>query len=366
MKEYGFHPEIQKFRAKQEHPHTLEDIRESLKSFGCRHPLLVWNDWIIDGHRRYPICVELDLPFKVLQCNFLSVDDAKHWIYENLFTRQDKRRQRAPRKSCERSEHPVPPTFDWLLPEARGTSPVMLPPEKIRLDCQTQSRLKIDRNLIKTYADAMRRGDVFPPIYVFQTPGNNELILVDGFHRFYAHAEAHPGKKIAVLVRVGTIEEALWESYSVNATHGKGRGRGDQSQAVRNALQHPFASKMSNYQIADHLSVDESTVRRVRKSMESTLTLPKSAERTGKDGRTINTVKIGKADRGNADASAPPEHFPLSNPPKVLVTKLLAQHEIGYVEELVFVAMEAIRQSDQHGNEMTNRILLRLMEEYGK
>ncbi len=228
----------------------------------------------------------------------------------------------------------------------------------------------IDKNLVKTYAEAMKRGDLFPPILLFQSPVNYDLILVDGFHRFYAHKEVRPDKKIAAVIRVGTLEEALWESYAANANHGKARSRGDRGQSVRNALQHSFAGKMSNYQIAEHLSVDEKTVRRVRKELESTTALPQSAERVGKDGRTINTGKIGKSNRDNSlsQKALPSDQEPLTYPsdPKQLVAGLLTQHHFGYVEEVVFAAMEAMNQSEERGVEATRRIISRLSEEYGK
>lgn len=37
-------------------PEELSSLEASIKQEGCRDPLVVWNNTIIDGHHRYSIC----------------------------------------------------------------------------------------------------------------------------------------------------------------------------------------------------------------------------------------------------------------------------------------------------------------------
>ena len=96
--------------------------------------------------------------------------------------------------------------------------------------------------------------------------------------------------------------------------------------AVKAALMHPKGAGMSDAAIAKHVGVDEATVRNWRErlssevpqptvsawrqKMDATYKIYKSTSRTGSDGRTINTSRIGK--RPEPEASAPdPEPPPL-------------------------------------------------------
>lgn len=113
-------------------------------------------------------------------------------------------------------------------------------------------------------------------------------------HRLEAYKLALPDIPIETKVISGTLEEARWFSYGMNATHGLNRTNADKNRAVRLALQHPMGIDKSNREIAGHVGVDEKLVRRVREQLESTAALPQSTKRLGRDGRVINTEKIGR------------------------------------------------------------------------
>lgn len=71
---------------------TLEEysrLEESIKSEGCREPIIVWDDIIVDGHNRYEICQKYNIPFKVLKKDFQSEEDAKEWIILNQLGRRN-------------------------------------------------------------------------------------------------------------------------------------------------------------------------------------------------------------------------------------------------------------------------------------
>ena len=64
-------------------------LEESLKTEGCRDPLVVWNGTIVDGHNRYEICTKHGIEFQVHEQEFGSRDDAKIWIIQNQFSRRN-------------------------------------------------------------------------------------------------------------------------------------------------------------------------------------------------------------------------------------------------------------------------------------
>lgn len=64
-----------------EMPQEQYDIlEEDLVEHGCREPLLIWNDYIIDGHHRYNLCHKWEIPFPVLKAQFPSREDTVVWI----------------------------------------------------------------------------------------------------------------------------------------------------------------------------------------------------------------------------------------------------------------------------------------------
>lgn len=183
-------------------------------------------------------------------------------------------------------------------------------PEYIHRDGDTQPRAKIDQAVCDEYGERMKAGEKFPPIDVFFD--GNDYWLADGFHRLQAYAMAVPAKPIECNLFEGSLQDAQWHSYSVNKTHGLRRTNDDKERAVTAALHHPNAAQLSNRQIAEHCGVSEITVRRYRDRKETTATMSQSSgqtgltskiskdrsagrsrPRTGRDGRTINTAKIG-------------------------------------------------------------------------
>ena len=178
--------------------------------------------------------------------------------------------------------------------------------------------MKIDQCACDDYGERMKAGEKFPAVDVF-FDGENHW-LADGFHRLRAYVMAVPGEPIECNVYQGSLEDAQWHSYSVNKTHGIRRSNEDKQRAVTMALGHPNAAGKSNVQIAEHCGVSEFMVRKHRtpstsiksKSNSSATELlpstdqptsseiPKSRPRKGRDGRTINTAKIGKTRGGRS------------------------------------------------------------------
>ena len=56
---------------------------------GCREPILVWNDKIIDGHNRYEICNRLHIPYASKDIEFDSREEVVVWICNNQLGRRN-------------------------------------------------------------------------------------------------------------------------------------------------------------------------------------------------------------------------------------------------------------------------------------
>ena len=167
-----------------------------------------------------------------------------------------------------------------------------IPINKINMDTSTQPREQINFIVVADYAEQYRTGAIMPAIEVV-TDGE-VYWLWDGWHRTKGAEQA--GKEtIMANVQAGDLATAQWLSYSANQTHGLRRSNADKRRAVELALSHPKAVTLSDQQLSNHCGVARSNVWNIRKEMESTCQIDKSATRTGRDGRTINTANIGKS-----------------------------------------------------------------------
>lgn len=73
-------------------PLTLTErnhLEENILKDGCREPLCVWRNIIIDGHNRYEICTRLKIPFYIQQVEFNSRDEVIAWICANQLGRRN-------------------------------------------------------------------------------------------------------------------------------------------------------------------------------------------------------------------------------------------------------------------------------------
>lgn len=73
-------------------PLTKEERNQlelSLVAEGCRDPLVLWGNTLIDGHNRYEICTQYNIPFNKVQKDFSSHEEAKNWIINNQLGRRN-------------------------------------------------------------------------------------------------------------------------------------------------------------------------------------------------------------------------------------------------------------------------------------
>ena len=156
--------------------------------------------------------------------------------------------------------------------------------QKIIIDAGTQSRAKIDENVVAEYADRMKDGDQFPPVVVF-TDGQSHW-LADGFHRFFAAKRcAAPG--IGCDVREGTLRDAILFSFSANTSHGLRRTSADKRKAVIAMLQDIEWQDWADREIARHCGVSHPMVASIRKD----LGLVKTETTYARNGKTIKRTE---------------------------------------------------------------------------
>ena len=170
----------------------------------------------------------------------------------NAVSGNDQRSIGAANSSC---GFPVPPPEVQLIAIA-----------SIRIDGDAQHRIAPDPNITEEYAALMRAGVRFPPISVRYDGA--DYWPSDGFQRLAA-AKLADFLEINAEVRPGTREDARWDSYAANATHGLRRTPAETEKVIERALQHPKADGMSNVEIAKHLHISEPTVRRWRERLSS-------------------------------------------------------------------------------------------------
>lgn len=185
-----------------------------------------------------------------------------------------------------------------------------LPLDALRLDGGTQPRARIDPETVREYAERMKAGDHFPPVTVYFDGADHWLS--DGFHRVKAAPEAGLAA-VQANVWEGTRDDAFWMSLAANKDHGLRRTNEDKARAVKAAL--AARPRLSDRAIADHVGVTHPFVAKCRAEM--TGNGYQSAVRTGRDGRTINTAKIGKSKRpktyfdDDPGEAADPDSIPL-------------------------------------------------------
>lgn len=165
--------------------------------------------------------------------------------------------------------------------------------DDLRTDGGMQPRAEIDYRTVREYREAMERGVEFPPVNVVFD--GDEYWLYDGFHRVQA-AQRAGRDEVEAEVEQGTREEAVWKSLAANKGHGLRRSQADKRRAIKKALE-GWGTDKSDREIARHIGCSPTTVGKYREEMESLSNLDSQPERTGADGRTIDTSNIGGSGR---------------------------------------------------------------------
>jgi hypothetical protein len=123
----------------------------------------------------------------------------------------------------------------------------------------TQSRAALNAEKITEYSEVL---ESLPPIVVFYD--GTKYWLGDGFHRVAAAVNIE-AKEIEADVRQGTLRDAIFFSFSANASHGIPRSIADKRRAVERMLADAEWSTWSDRRIADACRVSHPFVAGIRR-----------------------------------------------------------------------------------------------------
>ena len=68
---------------------TFKLLEENILENGCRDPLVLWGNTLIDGHNRYAICSKHGIQFKTVSKEFASREDVLIWIISAQVSRRN-------------------------------------------------------------------------------------------------------------------------------------------------------------------------------------------------------------------------------------------------------------------------------------
>ena len=70
-------------------PEELSQLEQNILAHGCRDPLVIWGNVLIDGHNRHAICTRHGIPFQTVQMDFPDRDAACDWMDANQLGRRN-------------------------------------------------------------------------------------------------------------------------------------------------------------------------------------------------------------------------------------------------------------------------------------
>jgi hypothetical protein len=156
-----------------------------------------------------------------------------------------------------------------------------LDPHGIEIDHEIQSRVDINQDVVREYAETMAAGNAldanWPPVTVFWDKVT--YWLADGFHRVLAARQAK-WLEIHADVKSGSRDDARWYAAGANTKHGLRRTNADKRRAVELAM--TLRPDLPQTAIAEHCRVSRPLVAEMAGNVSSYITSPKTAA----DGRT--------------------------------------------------------------------------------
>jgi hypothetical protein len=152
----------------------------------------------------------------------------------------------------------------------------------------TQMRVTFSSEIVAAYAEAMRRGDEFPPVDVYFD--GSEYWLADGFYRVSA-ARKVGMSAIMAEVHTGTKRDALLHAVGANETHGVRRTNLDKRKAVQTLLADKEWREWSDREIARQTRTSQPFVTKLRHGYLQTL----SDSAAGTEGTEARKVRRGES-----------------------------------------------------------------------
>lgn len=150
--------------------------------------------------------------------------------------------------------------------------------EDIVVDISLQIRVELNEDRISDFVDIF---EILPPMKLVRV--EKQLLLADGFHRYYA-AERRRAGRIKAAVIDGTYKEALLVAIRENCKSSLSLTRADKRKAVTQALM--FFPERANSWIAEEIGTSMQTVGSVREDLEKDGKIETYEEFQRRDGRT--------------------------------------------------------------------------------
>ncbi|HEX4120081.1 MAG TPA: ParB/RepB/Spo0J family partition protein [Verrucomicrobiae bacterium] len=144
----------------------------------------------------------------------------------------------------------------------------------IQIDPALQVRVAVNTNTVTEYADAMKHGNVFPPIKVIERDGN--YVLVDGRHRLEAKSQIY-AESIGAEIVESSPNDAIKIALEANRQHGLRLTNADKRRAAEMVLK--AWPELSDREIAQLCGTTGPTVAAVRKGVQKFYT--PDTDRTG-------------------------------------------------------------------------------------
>ena len=136
---------------------------------------------------------------------------------------------------------------------------------------EVQARVAMNEETIEEYAEAMRKGDKFPPLVVF-SDDSASYWLADGFHRYHAAKQIANKWSLPAEIREGGKREAILFAVGANASHGLRRSREDKRNSVLKLLNDKEWSQWSDREIAKQCRVSHPLVSKLRADLTGNFT----------------------------------------------------------------------------------------------
>lgn len=149
--------------------------------------------------------------------------------------------------------------------------------DEIVIDERLNLRDQLDQEAIDRYEDVMHR---LPPLTLFNI--EDQLTLVDGFHRFTA-ALNKGLEKLPAEIHEGGYTDALDFAAGANLWHGVPPTRAERRRMVELKLK--MHHEMSDRALSDQLSVSREFISKIRKSLIEAQEIPSATTRVGADGK---------------------------------------------------------------------------------
>jgi len=160
--------------------------------------------------------------------------------------------------------------------------------EKIRTDGGTQSRVKIDENVVANYADDILNGADFPPVVLFFD--DTDYWLADGFHRYFANKRINaPSIKAEVIE--GTVRDAILHGIQANNKHGLRPTNEDKRKGVLTMLNDIEWQEYSSRDIAKICGVSHTYVSNLRAQLTGTSVNVATKKEPPKEKKPVDPVE---------------------------------------------------------------------------